>query len=226
MSKPPILFYGDPHGEWEPLRDWCAYGPGPGHVVIVGDLELSRPLHEELAELFAAGWTVSYVIGNHDTDTCQAFRWLVGDHPTGDLSNRVVDVGGVRIAGLSGLFKQRIWLPPSLPLYVGRRHWLVRNAPLKWGGGVPLHLRDTIWPEDVQALGHLQADVLASHEGPTSVWQDMGHSEIDRLAHRMRCRLIVHGHHHHSGVSTLPNGVAVKSLAKTEVWQLPEELNL
>ena len=223
MPKPPILFHGDPRGEWQALYDRVATCPVAGHVVIVGDLELSRPLHDELAEIFAAGWTVSYIVGNHDTDTCQAYGWLVDDHPEGDLSTKVADIGGVRVAGLSGLYKKRIWLPPDHPRYTGRRDWLVRNAPLRWRNGVPLHLRDSIWPEDVQALGRMKADILVSHEGPTSVWQDMGHSEIDRLAHRMGCRLIVHGHHHHSGMAVLGNGVAVKSLARTEVWELSEE---
>lgn len=114
-------------------------------------------------------------------------------------------------------------MPPAPPMYVGRRHWLFRNAPSKWRGGVPLHLRDAIWPEDVEALGKLKADVLVCREGPSSVWRDMGFSVIDDLAPRMGARLIVHGHHHHSDLSTLSNGVRIKSLEKTEVWRLREE---
>ena len=222
-DKKPVLFYGDPHGDWGPLHDHVADCPVPGHIVVVGDLELARPLHEELADLFEAGWTTSYVIGNHDSDTCAQYAHLIDDHPAGDLTCKVTDVGGVRVAGLGGIFKKRIWLPPEPPRYTGRRDWLVRNTPLRWRDGVPLHLRDTIWPEDVQSLARLRADILVTHEGPTTVRKDMGHSEIDLLAARMGCRLIVHGHHHYSGMATLPNGVAVKALARTEVWQLPGE---
>ena len=37
----PILFYGDPHGDWAPLRAAIAERR-PDHVVIVGDLGLTR----------------------------------------------------------------------------------------------------------------------------------------------------------------------------------------
>ena len=41
MSKPPVLFVGDPHNDWEPLYDRCAYGSGPGHIVIRQQVECS-----------------------------------------------------------------------------------------------------------------------------------------------------------------------------------------
>ena len=220
MSKTPILVVGDPHGNWGPLYDALADRPEPGDIILLGDLELRAPLHEELADVFAADWRVHFIVGKHDRASCQAYRWLVDDHPEGDLSTRVADVGGVRVAGLSGLFKSRIWLPPSEPIYGGRRDWLVRNAPLRWGDGVPLHLRDTVWPEDVEALARLRADVLVTHEGPSSVWRGMGHEEIDRLAAEMGVRLVIHGHHHHSGLAVLPGGIAVRSMGKAEVWEL------
>ena len=224
MSRKTIIFYGDPHGEWAPLYDACAYRQEPGHIVVIGDLELKRPLHRELSDIFEAGWSVSYILGNHDTDNCPQYQHLVDDCPEGHLGGRVTPIEGVQVAGLSGVFKKRVWYPPAEPVYSDRKDWLRRNAPRKWRDSVPIHMRDAIFPEDFDALRYLQADILVSHEGPSSVWKDMGFTVIDALSKRVGARLIVHGHHHHCGVlTTLPNGVSVKSMGIAEVWELPAE---
>lgn len=224
MFRKPILFYGDPHNNWGPLYDACASYSDPGHIVIVGDLELQKPLHPEISDVFDAGWSIHYILGNHDCHGCPQYQHLVDDHPSGHMGGKVTPIAGLQVAGLSGVFKGKVWFPPAAPEYDNRQEWLRRNAPRRWRDGLPVHMLDTIFPEDFSALKPLRADILVSHEGPSSVWKGMGFDVIDGLAKKMGASLIVHGHHHHAGdLVDLPNGVAVKSLGKAEVWELPAE---
>lgn len=216
-----LHFVGDPHGDFASILSLA--GQRVGDIVIVGGLELPAPIHAVLAPLFATGWGIHYVLGNHDSDICQQLDWLTGDrggHPAGDLHARVADLGGVRVAGLGGVFKGRVWLPDEEVRYASREDWMGRNRE-RWRGGLPVHLRDTIFPEDFLRLGSQRADILVCHEGPSSVWRGQGWLAIDDLANRMGARLVVHGHHHHSGSASLPNGVGVRSLGIAETWELP-----
>ncbi|WP_415519878.1 MAG: metallophosphoesterase [Desulfovibrio aminophilus] len=52
----------------------------------------------------------------------------------------------------------------------------------------------SIFPEDVRALARLHADVLVTHEAPTT--HPHGFEVLDNLARDMGVRLVVHGHHH------------------------------
>jgi hypothetical protein len=61
------MFVGDPDGllsevaaELAPLR--------PKAVVLLGDYNLARPLHSEVAPLLAVGTQVWWIAGNDDTD--------------------------------------------------------------------------------------------------------------------------------------------------------------
>ena len=68
MTTPGILFYGDPHGEWEPLRRAVA-ARQPGVVVVLGDLDLEVPLRQQLGFLFERNIGVAWIHGNHDVTT-------------------------------------------------------------------------------------------------------------------------------------------------------------
>lgn len=224
-SKSPILFVGDPHMNFDSIKEAAASHAVPGMVVCVGDFQLPYPARspEIFGGLFKAGWDIRFVLGNHDSDTCQQLDYLLGEqggYPVGNLHCRVVDIGGLRVAGLGGVFKGRIWLPDKDVRYASREDWMKRNRE-RWRGGLPIHLRDAIFPEDFEQLGGMRADVLICHEGPSSVCRDQGWSAIDDLAKRMGARLIVYGHHHHSGSALLPNGLSVRSLGIAETWELP-----
>ncbi len=219
-----IIIYGDPHGEWGPLLQACATDK-PDGVVILGDCDLSRPLREEIAPLFDAGIRVRWIPGNHDADTLKMHDRLWGDYPEGSLHGRWVDLGGMVVAGLGGVFKASVWYPRyerAEPVHRDRRTYLRQlQRSDQWRHGLPLRLRDAIFPEDVEALSNLRVDILVTHEAPTS--HKSGFVGIDDAATRCRARLVVHGHHHvnYSGVTA--GGIPVRGLAKAEVLRLRRE---
>ena len=212
------MIYGDPHGNWQPLLTAVA-DDCPAAIVILGDCDLGRPLHVELAPVFAAGVEVAYLYGNHEKDLPQFWDNLVGDHPGGLLHARVRRLGPFNVAGLAGVFKQRIRLPPEAPLFDGRAAFLRRLAHHeRWRLGLPLRQMDAIFPEDFRALVGKRADILVTHEAPYT--HPHGFAALDDLARALRVRLVVHGHHHTSLTGMTTDGIAVIGLGKAEVLRL------
>ncbi len=215
----PILIAGDPHGRYEDIREACGWHEDPGTLILLGDQNLERPLHQELAPVFDAGWRVLWIIGNHDTDSTECYDNLATDHPGGDISSRVIEVGGIRIAGLGGVFRGRIWNGTNDPIHRTRQDYLkTLERSERWRGGIPLKHRSTIFPEDLEALGRQRCDILVCHEAPST--HLFGVRALDDLADRMGARLIVHGHHHRSYTGNLRSGAAVRGLDVGEVWQV------
>jgi hypothetical protein len=222
----PILFAGDPHRNFTPILRACLGRPA-GALIIVGDCDCPAPLPVVTAPLLTAGWTVHWILGNHDTDTETGYNHLVGGHPEGDLGLRVTEIGGLLVAGLPGVFKPRIWLPraeppapdPDPPRYLTRAAFLAALPPgSAWRGGLPLWHRDTIFPEDFDRLAALRFDVLVTHEAPSS--HPYGFAVIDALAERAGASIIVHGHHHDSYEGKTAGGVRVRGLGLSEVYEL------
>jgi predicted phosphodiesterase len=215
-----IVLAGDPHGNFAPILRACA-ARAPGALILLGDCELRVPLRRQLAPLFALGWAVHWILGNKDAETAVAFDNLAADFPEGDIGGRVIEVGGLRIAGLGGVFKPRIWDPGAdePPGFATRDAFLASlDAREHWRGGLPLWHRDSIFPEDFAELAQQCFDVLIAHEAPSS--HRHGFAVIDRLAEAGAARLIVHGHHHESYTARLPNGIDVRGLAVAEPWVL------
>jgi hypothetical protein len=167
-------------------------------------------------------------MGNHDAETEAAYDNLTGAHPAGDLGLRVTEIGGLRIAGLPGVFKPRVWYPradaPGDPIEPPRFHTRAAfqdslRSDEAWRGGLPLWHRDTIFPEDAAALSDLRFDVLVAHEAPTS--HEHGFAVLDRIAQAGGARWVVHGHHHRSYSAVLDGGIAVRGLGMAEVWVWP-----
>lgn len=131
------------------------------------------------------------------------------------------------VTGLGGVFKERVWYPrfqAAVPVRATRRDYL-RQLPRgeRWRGGLPLRVRDAIFPEDVEALRSMMADLLVTHEAPTC--HRYGFVGIDMAAQACRARLVIHGHHHESSSACLSSGVPVRGLGRTEVLVLrPEDL--
>jgi Icc-related predicted phosphoesterase len=219
-----IIIYGDPHGEWGPLLSACEE-QRPEGVVIVGDCDLTMPLRRQLAPLFGAGIPVFWIPGNHDADTSARYDFLWSDHPDGNLHGRMESIGGLACAGLGGVFRGRVWYPReemSEPKYASGEDFVRSLAHQeRWRRGLPLRQRDTIFPDDVSALMRVRADVLVTHEAPSS--HENGFVGIDAAAAACGARLVVHGHHHRSTEGVLPGGTRVRGLAKAEVLRLRRE---
>jgi predicted phosphodiesterase len=222
----PIVIAGDPHGNFPPILRACA-AQEPGTLILLGDCELRVPLRHMVASLFTMGWAVHWILGNKDAETDTVFDNLTVDFPEGDIGGRVIEVAGLRIAGLGGVFKPRIWYPRAdephakiePPRFNTRREFLASlDAREHWRGGLPLWHRDSIFPEDFARLAQHRFDVLISHEAPSC--HRHGFAAIDRLAEVSSARLIVHGHHHESYAAKLAGGIDVRGLAVAEPWVL------
>lgn len=204
MSTPPVIyFFGDVHGNFEHVlavveRD-C-----PDAVIFLGDLEAQRPLHLELAPILSKT-VVRYIHGNHDTDTAANFKNLFESGVAGlNLHGRVENICGVRIAGLGGVFRSSIWLPPAAPIFHSYAEFaqaLERSRPLR--ERLPQRLllsrqgrthRSTIFWDTYSALMRQQADVLVTHEAPSA--HPHGSAAVDDLAQAMGVKAAFHGHHH------------------------------
>jgi predicted phosphodiesterase len=228
----PIIIAGDPHGNFSPILRACET-MAAGTLILLGDCDLHAPLRQVLAPLFAKGWDVRWILGNKDAETEIMFDNLVTDFPPGDIGGRVIEIGGLRIAGLGGVFKPRIWYPRTdqpgaaiePPRFDTRAAFLASlDVREHWRGGLPLWHRDSIFPEDFTALTQQQFDVLISHEAPSC--HRHGFRVIDELAETVGARLIVHGHHHESYGATLPRGTEVRGLGVAEIWTLVMEPRL
>lgn len=234
----PILFYGDPHRVWEPLYEAVA-ARRADHVVLMGDYELDRPLSEVVAPVLATGAKVWWIHGNHDAHSPQMWEFLFEDRPEWSLSGRVVEMacsegGSLRLAGLGGQYKGKVWFPKEggeVPGCPTREEFLRRQGKGgRFKSGIPLGQRQTIFPEDHEALARLRCDVLVTHEAPRTVASDrdgsqMGFGAIDDLARDMGTKLVVHGHHHRAYEAATRDRIAVRGLGGAELWWLsPSEV--
>ncbi len=220
-----IAFIGDIHQQWHLIEAGLARLDGPLEAaVLLGDMECDRPLDERAAPLLSRGIPVFWIFGNHDNDggpemwanlTDPARNLLTA---SGALHGRVAEIEGVRIAGLGGTFRPRVWEPPEAPRLHARTelaadlaemagHWPdAHRAALAHSLGVA-----AIWPEDVARLTALRADILVAHEAPSS--HPMGNAVIDDLARRMGARLVIHGHHHVNYRGRARDGLEVVGVA-------------
>ncbi len=194
---------GDPHGNFQPLLNASAVHQ-PSAVILMGDCDLTTSLEHVLGELAERTW---WIPGNHDGDSKQYYVNLFNSTlAERNLNGRVVEIEGVKIAGLGGVFRGQIWHPDSGVRYHAREDYLsqLRQRDRWRDGGMPLRRRVSIWPEDVERLRGQQADVLITHEAPSC--HHHGFSVIDDIAEAMGVRLIVHGHHHKAYDATVCDG--------------------
>ncbi len=193
-----IWLCGDVHGRFEHLID-AVLQPPPGQrpaaIVLLGDVQASRPLEVELGAILLHT-EVWFIHGNHDTDSDADHDHLFGSALAHrNLHGRVVEGAGVRIAGLGGVFRGQVWSPPApWQFETARAYTAWAGRGNRWRGGLPRRHRSTIFPAEVQALGRQRAEVLVTHEAPSA--HPHGFAVIDELARDLGVRRAFHGHQH------------------------------
>jgi predicted phosphodiesterase len=203
MNAPLIYFLGDVHGNFSHVLD-AAERDAPDAVIFLGDLEAQKPLHEELAPILAKT-VVRYIHGNHDSDAEETFRnTFQSDVANLNLDGRVETIYGVRVAGLGGVFRRSVWLPPADPVFLSYPHFaetLRRSRPTRERShSAVVHSRQerthysSIFYDVYATLAHQRADVLVTHEAPSA--HPHGFTAVDALARALGVRSAFHGHHH------------------------------
>ncbi|MCO6417145.1 metallophosphoesterase [Siccirubricoccus sp. KC 17139] len=195
----------------------------PEDVVLLGDMECHAPLDTLVAPILAAGARLHWIHGNHDADGGPGMWANLADpalNPitaAGALHGRVARIGGLRVAGLGGTFRARVWLPPAPPRLQARAELDddITSLGPEWREDARATLRASlatlaIWPEDVAALAAQRADILVTHEAPSS--HPAGLTVIEALARDMGARLIVHGHHHIGYRARAADGLEVQGV--------------
>lgn len=220
-----IVFIGDIHQMWDKVeRGLAQLRELPSAAVILGDVQCDRPLDTCADPLLRRGIPVHWIYGNHDNDGGPGM-WhnLTAPHLNPNtaahgLNGTVATIGGIRIAGLGGTFRPRVWEPPAEPRLRGRSEVPddVRQMCRGWReehvqGLIHSLSTTSIWPEDYTALAEQRADILVTHEAPSS--HPSGSASLDALARAMGVRLIVHGHHHVNYRATAADGLQVMGVA-------------
>lgn len=229
-----IFLLGDNHGNFDHIapaieRERAAGNPVEA-VVFLGDIEAQRDFEIEIAPILALGVEVFWIVGNHDTDTEDNWRHLQNSMHR-RIDGKVVEIAGVRVAGLGGVFRGQIWFPrdsknagavedPRFDSYAAFAADLRRRQPPRIAstmdtlknGTLRKHC-STIFPEPVRQLASQHADILVTHEAPGC--HPHGFDELTRLAQLMRVKASFHGHQHdcldysahHAALGFRPYGV-------------------
>ncbi len=217
-----IFFAGDCHGRFEHVVE-AVQVHRPAAIVLLGDQEAPAPLDEVLTAILGLT-AIWWLPGNHDTDCEASYDHLFGSGLADrNLHGRVVEIAGARIAGLGGVFREKVWAPPASPLFKSAEDFVRRGGRgNRWRDGLPLKHRSTIFPDAYQRLLKLRADVLVTHEAPSSHLH--GNRAFDELAYGLRVRTLFHGHHHESYQATLAGGARVIGVGLCEIVDLDGEV--
>lgn len=195
----PILFCGDPHGRFHHLNEAAAHAKASA-VVLLGDMEPERPLHEELAPILDKVW---WIPGNHDADSDELWLRVWGSKlEDRNIHGRVVTLpNGTRLAGLGGVFRESVWYPDpaaargGAPAFRNReQHAQATPRQDRFAGGPHRRHWGSIYPDELDRLAGLEADVLITHEA--GGYHPNGFEIIDDLVRVLGAKVHVHGHHH------------------------------
>lgn len=192
-----ILFCGDTHGRHAHVLE-AAQRLQPMAVVLLGDMEFGQPAHLELAPIRDIVW---WIHGNHDTDREASWAHLIdGEFAQRCVDGRVVTLpDGTRLAGLGGVFREKVWAPPALAVHASYEAWLTWLES-RWhqsaavGASERLRHHSTIFEEVYDRLAADSADILVTHEAPSP--HRYGWPALNELARAMGVRQVFHGHQH------------------------------
>jgi predicted phosphodiesterase len=198
QSKPKLMFFGDPHGDLDPVIA-AVERFQPEAIVLLGDIQARRPLHVELRPILNLT-EIWFIHGNHDTDSDADYDNLwESELAARNLHGRVIEIAGFKVAGLGGIFRSKIW-DPRRPIKEAAfqssdamRRTMKREE--RWRDGISRKHRSSIFPADYQQLLRSDpSDILVTHEAPAA--HPHGWKAIDELAVKLGVQLVVHGHHH------------------------------
>lgn len=199
-----ILMFGDIHGNVSHILP-AVIEEKASAIILLGDIEAQKPLHEELKEVMRHT-EVYWIHGNHDNDSKSNYTNLFESELADcNLHGKIAVIDGVRVGGLGGVFRGRVWLPDPIdaePLHVNYEA-LEKDLDdqvsyrkinkQKRDHELFLH-KTTIFYEDWLNLYGQQADILVTHEAPSC--HPYGYQAIDALAQSMRVKYLFHGHQH------------------------------
>lgn len=222
-----ILFAGDAHGDFVPVIEEAGEASA---VVLLGDQEPQVPLVDELGPGVAPKtW---WIYGNHDSDYLDYFEHhkSMADR---NLHCRVVEVEGVRIAGLGGVFRAKKFEVDQTTRLAEvdlncpqdyREAWI----KLRRGGRAYPADFTSIFPDDIKALlkvaKRTRIDVLITHEAPES--HKLGYQLLGDLARALKVKMLIHGHHHERYSATIAGGIRVEGVGMSGLmieWLKPED---
>lgn len=197
-----LWFLGDVHGEFSHIGPALEVaeksGSMPAWLIFLGDVEIDhQPFREHLQPLRSRfpGVKVAFIYGNHDADSHEHWACL---HECGDavaLHGCVIDLDGIRVAGLGGNFLGRVWAPPAAPTFANKTAAMARGAYGWRDGQRPSpKFHGAIYPDDVAQLARQRAHILVTHEAPSC--HPYGWGVLDQLARDMGVVRSFHGHTH------------------------------
>ncbi len=193
-----VLFVGDPHGRLDGLLDVAAQHR-PLAMILLGDLEPRTSLLDWIDAMRDIGVEAWFIHGNHDTDSVATWQRVV-DANAWNLHGRVVEIAGVRIAGLGGVFRKTVWDPsvgpPAFASLADFGRYITQGGRARAGTGAQQLRRhgSTIFSDDVARLARSRADILVTHEAPLP--HRHGFQALNDLARAMGVQRLFHGHHH------------------------------
>lgn len=194
-----IWFLGDVHSSFKHIARALerAVEP-PKWLVFLGDVDISdRPFRSVLEPWYRQFPSVrfAFIHGNHDADSYAHWEMLHDCGGAVPLHVRVVELNGIRIAGLGGTFLGRVWSPPATPTFQSKEAAMNRGS-YQWRDGQRPNpgLLAAIYPDDIAKLSNLRADILVTHEAPSC--HPYGFEAIDELSWDMQVVRTFHGHHH------------------------------
>lgn len=211
-----VLFVGDPHGYYDDLLQ-VIEAHNPEAIIFLGDMTFEKPADDIIGPLAPRTW---YIHGNHDCDREHWYDNLFASSLRNkNLHCNVENICGLRVAGLGGVFRHKVWSPPNEPRYKTRDEFLTQIRPAnRWRNGLPVKQRASIFPEDIEHLSRIRADILITHEAPST--HEHGFSILDDVADKMGVSHIIHGHHHIDYGKNLADGVQVLGVADGSISQL------
>lgn len=194
-----IWFLGDVHASFRHIAQALLTSSiKPSWLVFLGDIDISHmPLTQVLVPVQRSfpNIKVGFIHGNHDTDTYDHWDCL---HDSGEavaLHGQVVDLDGVKVAGLGGTFLERVWMPPKPPLFGSKSAAMNRGAYQFRDGQRPNpSYLGAIYPDDFDQLAGQRADILITHEAPSC--HPYGFAKLDELARSLGVVRSFHGHTH------------------------------